>query len=163
MGHLPSVESRIAFTGKTSNSEDGVPKLGRGAEEVRLRTAALSSAALLLVLGLPAAALESVTIRSCYDGDTCTTSVGEKVRLACIDTPELRGRRADPVPAKAARDYLRAVVVGREVGIRRITKDRYGRTVAELFVDGSNVQQQLVASGHAEIRWKYASQCPWTR
>ena len=163
MGHLPSVESRIAFTGKTSNSEDGVPKLGRGAEEVRLRTAAISSAALLLVLGLPAAALESVTIRSCYDGDTCTTSVGEKVRLACIDTPELRGRRADPVPAKAARDYLRAVVVGREVSIRRITKDRYGRTVAELFVDGSNVQQRLVASGHAEILWKFASQCPWTR
>ena len=163
MGHLPSVESRIAFTGKTSNSEDGVPKLGIGAEEVRLRTAAISSAALLLVLGLPAAALESVTIRSCYDGDTCTTSVGEKVRLACIDTPELRGRRADPVPAKAARDYLRAVVVGREVSIRRITKDRYGRTVAELFVDGSNVQQRLVASGHAEILWKFASQCPWTR
>ena len=163
MGHLPSVESRIAFTGKTSNSEDGVPKLGRGAEEVRLRTAAISSAALLLVLGLPAAALETVTIRSCYDGDTCTTSVGEKVRLACIDTPELRGRRADPVPAKAARDYLRAVVVGREVSIRRIIKDRYGRTVAELFVDGSNVQQRLVASGHAEILWKFASQCPWTR
>ena len=140
-----------------------MPKLGRGAEEVRLRTAAISSAALLLVLGLPAAALESVTIRKCYDGDTCTTSVGEKDRLACIDTPELRGRRADPVPAKAARDYLRAVVVGREVSIRRITKDRYGRTVAELFVDGSNVQQRLVASGHAEILWKFASQCPWTR
>ena len=140
-----------------------MPKLRRGAEEVGLRTAAISAAALLLVLGLPAAALESVTIRSCYDGDTCTTSVGEKVRLACIDTPELRGRRADPVPAKAARDYLRAVVVGREVSIRRITKDRYGRTVAELFVDGSNVQQRLVASGHAEILWKFASQCPWTR
>ena len=108
------------------------------------------------------AALASVFIASCYDGDTCTTSAGEKVRLACIDTPELRGKRADPVPAKAARDYLRALVVGREVGIRRITTDRYDRTVAELFVDGSNVQQQLVAAGHADIYWKYAHQCPWT-
>ena len=62
--------------------------------------------------------------------------------------------------AKAARDYLRGLVVGRDVGIRRITKDRYGRTVAELFVDGSNVQQQLVAAGHADIYWKYAHQCP---
>ena len=42
-------------------------------------------------------------------------------------------------------------MVGREVSIRRITKDRYDRTMAELFVDVTNVQQQLVASGHAEI------------
>ena len=109
------------------------------------------------------AALASVFIASCYDGDTCTTRAGEKIRLACIDTPELRGKRANPVPAKAARDYLRALVVGREVGIRRITTDRYDRTVAELFVDGSNVQQQLVAAGHADIYWKYAHQCGWTR
>ena len=89
---------------------------------------------------------EKVVINSCYDGDTCTSSTGEKIRLACIDTPELRGKHADPVPAKGARDYLRELVVSRQVAIRRITTDRYGRTVAELFVDGSNVQQQLVAS-----------------
>lgn len=108
-------------------------------------------------------ALASVLIASCYDGDTCRSITGEKIRLACIDTPELRGKRADPVAGKAARDYVRALVVGREVGIRRITTDRYGRTVAELFVDGSNVQQKLVASGHADIHWKYAHQCGWTR
>ena len=33
----------------------------------------------------------TVVIDSCYDGDTCTTTEGEKIRLACIDTPELRG------------------------------------------------------------------------
>ena len=109
------------------------------------------------------AAFASVLIASCYDGDTCIANAGEKIRLACIDTPELRGRRANPVPAKAARDYLRGLVVGRKVGIRRITTDRYGRTVAELFVDGSNVQRRMVASGHAAIYWKYAHQCPWTR
>ena len=32
--------------------------------------------------------LDKVDITSCYDGDTCTSSTGEKVRLACIDTPE---------------------------------------------------------------------------
>ena len=35
------------------------------------------------------AALSSVVIASSYDGDTCTTTTGERVRLACIDTPEL--------------------------------------------------------------------------
>ena len=116
---------------------------------------------------LPNAALgqtsEQVVITSCYDGDTCTSSTGERIRLACIDTPELRGKRAEPVPAQAVRDYLRELVVGRKVAIRRITSDRYGRTVAELFIDGSNVQQQLVASGHASIYMRYADQCPWIR
>jgi endonuclease YncB( thermonuclease family) len=118
---------------------------------------------LALALYPPAHAMNSVVIASCYDGDTCTTTAGERIRLACIDTPELRGKRADPSPAKAARDSLRSIVVGHTVGIRRITTDRYGRTVAELSVDGANVQQQLVASGHADIYWKYAHQCTWTR
>ena len=120
-------------------------------------------AVLLIPKAVLGQTLEKVVITSCYDGDTCTSSTGEKIRLACIDTPELRGKRADPVPAKEARDYLRELVVGRKVTIRRITSDRYGRTVAELFIDGSNVQQQLVASGHAAIYWRYVDQCPWIR
>ena len=108
------------------------------------------------------AALASVVIASCYDGDTCTTTTGERVRLACIDTPELVGMRAEPVPAKAARDYLRSLVVGKKVRIRRITEDRYGRTVAELFIGTRNVQQELVATGHAKIYRRYSYQCPWT-
>ena len=52
------------------------------------------------------AALVSVVIASCYDGDTSTTTTGERVRLACIDTPELVGERAEPVTARAARDHL---------------------------------------------------------
>jgi len=101
------------------------------------------------------AALTSVVIASCYDGDTCTTTTGERVRLACIDIPELRGKRAEPVPAKAARDHLRCLVVGKKVGIRRITKNRYGRTLAELFVGETNVQRQMVTTGHADIYWRY--------
>ena len=62
------------------------------------------------------AALASVVIASCYDGDTCTTTTGERVRLACIDTPELSGKRAEPVAASAARDHLRGLVVGEGVG-----------------------------------------------
>ena len=109
------------------------------------------------------AALSSAVIASCYDGDTCITTTGERVRLACIDTPELRGNRAEPVPAKAARDHLRGLVVGKKVGIQRITKDLYGRTVEELFVGETNVQREMVATGHAEVYWRYADQCPWTK
>lgn len=109
------------------------------------------------------AAIATVLISSCYDGDTCRTSRGEKIRLACINTPEIRGHKANPSAAIPARDYLRNLVVGRNVGIRRITTDRYGRTVAEIYHNGQNIQQALVAAGHADIYWKYAHQCEWSR
>ena len=80
------------------------------------------------------AALASVVIASCYDGDTCTTTTGERVRLACIDTPELVGKRAKPMPAKAARDHLRGLVVGKQVGRRRINEERYGRNEVKSVV-----------------------------
>ena len=105
--------------------------------------------------------LPSVTIQSCYDGDTCTTTDGEKIRLACIDTPELRGKKADPIPAKAARDYLNDLVAGSTVTIRRITEDRYGRTVAELSKGAMNIQEHLVEKSFANIYERYSSQCKW--
>ena len=67
------------------------------------------------------------------------------------------------MPAKAARDHLRDLVVGKKIGIRRITEDRYERTVAELFVRETNVQREMVATGHAEVYQWQAHQCPWTR
>ena len=107
--------------------------------------------------------LPSVTIQSCYDGDTCTTTEGEKIRLACINTPELRGKKADPIPAQAARDYLNNLIAGSTVTIRRITEDRYGRTVAELSQDLMNIQEDLVEKGFASIFERYSSQCEWSK
>ena len=119
---------------------------------------------LLASLALPTAVSnKNINIESCYDGDTCTSTQREKIRLACIDTPELRGAKADPIPAKEARDYLNSLVAGRDVDIRRITKDRYDRTVAELSINGINIQQIMVKKGYAKIYSKYAYQCPWAR
>ena len=113
----------------------------------------------VLISNPSASDLPSVTIQSCYDGDTCTTTDGEKIRLACIDTPELRGKKADPIPGKAARDYLNDLVGGSTVTIRRITEDRYGRTVAELSKGPMNIQEHLVEKGLASIYERYSSQC----
>ena len=106
--------------------------------------------------------LPSVKIQRCYDGDTCTTTDGEKIRLACIDTPELRGKKAAPISAKAARDYLNDLVAGSTVTIERITEDRYGRTVAELSKGPMNIQEHLVEKGFASIYEGYSSQCEWS-
>ena len=108
-------------------------------------------------------ALPTTIIKSCYDGDTCTTTDGEKIRLACIDTPELKGKRADPIAAKEARDFLNNLLINEEVSIRRITKDRYGRTVAELFKNDINVQELIVKKGYGQIYKKYSNQCEWSK
>ena len=79
-----------------------------------------------------------VVIEDCYDGDTCKSIQGEKIRLACIDSPELRAPKANPVSAKLARNFLNNQLAGKEVSIRRITKDKYGRSVAELSINGIN-------------------------
>ena len=109
------------------------------------------------------AALPTTIIKSCYDGDTCTTTDGEKIRLACIDTPELKGKRADPIPAEKARDFLNNLLINEEVSIRRITKDRYGRTVAELYSGNINIQKLLVDRGYGQIYKKYSNQCEWSK
>ena len=110
-----------------------------------------------------ASELPTVTIQNCYDGDTCTTTEGGKIRLACIDTPELRGKKADLIPAKAARDYLNDLVAESKVNIRRITEDRYGRTVAELSKGPMNIQEHLIKKGLARIYERYSSQCKWSK
>ena len=108
-------------------------------------------------------ALPTTIIKSCYDGDTCTTIDGERIRLACIDTPEIKGKKADPIPAKEAKDFLNNLLVNKKVYIKRITKDRYGRTVGELFKNGLNVQKMIVEKGHGKIYKKYSHQCKWTK
>ena len=102
-----------------------------------------------------------ITIKDCYDGDTCTSTEGEKIRLACIDTPELKGKRAKPNEAIAAKNFLNEMIKGEKVSIRRVTEDKYGRTVGELSFNGENLQQLLVKEGHAEIYKKYSKPCEW--
>ena len=117
-----------------------------------------------LLVGLSSetnAELPTTLIKNCYDGDTCTTIDGEKIRLACIDTPELKGKKADPIAAKEARDFLNNLVSNNKVSIRRITTDRYGRTVAELFINDVNIQKLIVEKGYGQIYRKYSYQCPW--
>ena len=107
------------------------------------------------------AKLPTTIIKSCYDGDTCTTIDGEKIRLACIDTPELKGKKAKPIPAIEARDFINDLLVNEKVSIKRITKDRYGRTVAELFKNNINIQKLIVDQEYGKIFKKYAHQCKW--
>ena len=115
---------------------------------------------------LDSSSRETVRIASCYDGDTCTTSAGEKIRLACIDAPEMDVDSTtlglvNYMNAAYARDELRDMVVGEDVGIRRITTGPYGRTIAELYLGSKNVGQEMARSLYVNVDQKYAYQCDW--
>ncbi|WP_432697318.1 thermonuclease family protein [Marinobacterium sp. YM272] len=84
------------------------------------------------------------------DGDTLRLASGESVRLIGINTPEVgRDGVADEPGARAAARYLRRWLEGRRVelipGLE--SRDRYGRRLAHLFVDGESVSEHLLARG----------------
>jgi endonuclease YncB( thermonuclease family) len=88
-----------------------------------------------------------------YDGDTVTcldeNNQQQKVRLAEIDAPE-----SGQDFGKVSREALAAMVFGRTVEVTDQGRDRYGRWIANLSVDGIDVNRQMVASGNA---WHYAA------
>ena len=124
----------------------------------------LSTLLILISFQVPLySALSTTIIKSCYDGDTCTAVDGEKIRLACIDAPELRGSKAKPIPAKDAKEFLNSLITNQNVFIRRITKDKYGRTVAELIKNNINIQELMMKKDLAKVYKKYRHQCSWSK
>jgi endonuclease YncB( thermonuclease family) len=112
----------------------------------------MKSILLLFLLCLP---VHAEVITKVHDGDTVTTSAGEKIRLACIDSPEVTNNKhgkKDPIGGPASQKWLSKLVLNTDVKIQRITKDLYGRTVARLFLaDGTEVNQKAVTTKHAVI------------
>ena len=105
---------------------------------------------------------QPVTLLSVGDGDTIRVkaSGGQRltIRLACIDAPEM----AQGAPGEAARVALLQMVRVSRLVIKPQTTDKYGRTVAELFVGGRNVNLEMVRYGHAFAYRKYLAQCDQT-
>ena len=108
---------------------------------------------LLFTLSAHAETLEGKVIMIA-DGDTLTilTSSSQqiKVRLAGIDTPE----RKQPF-GNRAKQTLANLAFQKQAFVEVETKDRYGRTVGVVFVDGQNVNAELVRLGIAWVYRKY--------
>lgn len=98
-------------------------------------------------------------VLSIGDGDTITVreqGTKVKVRLACIDAPESSQR---PYGSQS-RDALRALLpIVSSVTLKVKARDRYGRTVAEIYKDSRNLNQTLVGQGQAFVYWQYISGC----
>ncbi len=98
--------------------------------------------------------LDYGTVEKVVDGDTIVFQrIGAKtlrVRLADIDTPEL-----DQPWGEEAKAALKVWAENRRAEIRIVDTDRYGRSVAILWIDGKNINRRLVAEGHAWVYRRY--------
>jgi endonuclease YncB( thermonuclease family) len=84
------------------------------------------------------------------DGDTITVmhdGKGERIRLYGIDCPEKR-----QAFGKRAKQFASSMVFGKNVEVRSVTTDRYGRTIAWVYVNGTSLNEELLEAGFA---WHY--------
>lgn len=95
-------------------------------------------------------------ITSCYvtkisDGDTATClnqdSSQVKIRFAQIDAPESKQEFGS-----RSRQALADLIFNKKVDLKIEETDRYGRSVAEVFFKGQNINKQMVKDGYA---WAY--------
>ena len=89
---------------------------------------------------------DSLTLRH---SDTQTAA--KRLRLAEIDAPEMH--QPFGPEAKAA---LEAMVLGKRVVVAYKDRDRYGRIIGTLYLDGVSVNLRLVAAGAAWHFRKYS-------
>jgi endonuclease YncB( thermonuclease family) len=107
----------------------------------------------LLLSGPVLAADKTSTVKvvAVHDGDTitCLTDGKQqmKVRLDAIDAPEL----GQPF-GQASKQTLSSMVFGKLVTVIEKKKDKYGRTIGHVIVDGRDTNLLMIEQGMA---WHY--------
>lgn len=92
------------------------------------------------------------------DGDTIIINTGgidERIRLIGIDTPEsVHPDQEKNVPyGKIASEYTQSLLDGQSVRIELDVqeRDKYGRLLAYVYLDGEMLNKRLLAEGHATV------------
>lgn len=108
------------------------------------------------------------------DGDSMTI-LGDRIRLYAIDAPELHQPCSQGGECGSrARDHLVKVINGRSLVCEKLDTDRYGRDVAQCFIDqapesgkpvkGEDIARAMVRDGQAmayrKIDGRYAADEP---
>lgn len=103
---------------------------------------ATSAEATVKVIGIT----DGDTVRVLFQGENRQ----EKVRLDQIDAPE----RGQPFGEKS-RQYLAELVHGKTITLEYTGRDRYGRLIGTLRVDGKSMNAEMVRAGYAWVYRRY--------
>jgi micrococcal nuclease len=103
-------------------------------------------------------------VTAVYDGDTCTVDIDlglncwirkEKIRLARINAPELKGSEREN--GLTSRDYLRELILNKTILLQTIKdkKEKYGRYLGEIWIESNskqiNVNDLMMKKGFARL------------
>ena len=99
--------------------------------------------------------IRGVIFHRCYDGDTCTVSLpgvhplfGERidVRIAGVDTPEIKGKCArEKELAIQARDLVNGMLAhASTIDLEDLGRDKYFRIGARVIADGQDLGADLL-------------------
>ena len=119
---------------------------------------------LALAISVPADAARKtygdavVRVVSVWDGDTFRADIpawppvigrNTPIRIAGVDAPEIRGKCArEKTLAIQARDFAgKLLTAARKVELKKIRRGKYFRLVADVYADGINVAEALIAAG----------------
>jgi len=76
------------------------------------------------------------------DGDSFELADGRRIRLLSVDAPE-----KDRCFYQESRDHLDSLLYGKNVDLKNIVTDDYGRQLANVYVDGQLVNLDMLNSG----------------
>ena len=99
-----------------------------------------------------------------YDGDTFRVNIDSlpplvgkniPIRLKNVDSPEIQGKcQYERDLALKARDFVRNKLVNaKEIRLNKLQRGKYFRIVADVIVDGVNLENELLEN---ELAYKYS-------
>ena len=95
-------------------------------------------------------------VKRVHDGDTIKAEghdIEIKVRLVGIDAPEKSKKKRDPGQpySQQATKHLAGLILNKVVDIKGYGTDQYGRVLGVIFLDGKNINLEMVKAGLAEV------------
>jgi micrococcal nuclease len=101
------------------------------------------------------------TVTTVIDGDTIELN-GRTVRLSGINAPELTFGKKE-AGALEAKQYLESLVLGKQVmlDVDNLSQtDKYNRTLARIYLDGMDVNREMLTQGYAKPLYIKPSEFP---
>lgn len=101
-------------------------------------------------------------VRKVFDGDTIGLDDGTRVRLIGIDAPEVDSPYSKKEPfGEESKAFLASLVLNRQVSLVQgdPPRDKYGRLLAYVYVDGVLVNGRMIREGWARAYRRYYH--PW--
>lgn len=100
-----------------------------------------------------------IKVLKVVDGDTIDacidlgfdTFVNKRIRLHGINAPETRTRdKEEKARGKESKKFLSELIANNNnIYLNSMDVGKYGRVIGEIFIDGKNINDKMVAEGHA--------------